>query len=72
MPAFAARQRVLSTELSAVITRANGRREELGVINYWHRNPFVRWAYRVRRALVLLMRWANRVRHAIGFRRFPS
>lgn len=35
--------------ISAVIIRADGSREPLGVISYWHRNPFRRLAFRLRR-----------------------
>lgn len=35
-------------EISAVITRADGSVEELGVISYWHRNPIRRWAWACR------------------------
>jgi hypothetical protein len=37
--------------ISAVIIRADGTREELGVISYWHKNPLRRLAWRVRRWL---------------------
>lgn len=30
--------------ISAVITRADGRVENLGTISYYHRNPLRRWA----------------------------
>jgi hypothetical protein len=30
--------------ISAVITRADGRVENLGLISYYHRNPLKRWA----------------------------
>lgn len=33
-----------SAEIHAVVTRANGRIENLGVIAYWHKNPILRWA----------------------------
>lgn len=33
---------VKSVEIAAVVIRADGRREELGVVSYWHRNPLVR------------------------------
>ena len=39
---------VRSAALSAVIIRADGRVEQLGVISSWHRNPFVRAWWRVR------------------------
>jgi hypothetical protein len=34
---------------SAVVTRADGRVEVLGVVNYWHKNPLKRWTWRARR-----------------------
>lgn len=35
-----------SSEVQAVIIRADGTREELGTIAYWHRNPLKRiWFY---------------------------
>jgi len=39
--------------LEARIIRADGTVEELGVISYWHRNPFKRLAWRLRRILGL-------------------
>jgi hypothetical protein len=33
--------------LEAVITRADGTVERLGVVSYWHRNPLKRWAWRL-------------------------
>ncbi len=33
------------SDLRAVITRANGTVEDLGVIAYWHRNPIIRWSW---------------------------
>jgi hypothetical protein len=41
-----ARAREASIEL--VIIRADGSRENVGVVSYWHRNPFKRFAWRVR------------------------
>ena len=37
-----ARGDVKSVEIEAVIIRADGRRENLGTISYWHKNPFMR------------------------------
>lgn len=34
---------VVMSEVRAVVTRADGTVEDLGVIAYWHRNPFKRW-----------------------------
>jgi hypothetical protein len=33
-----------SATFRAVVTRADGTVEDLGLIAYWHKNPFVRWA----------------------------
>ena len=38
-------------ELSAVIIRADGTVEELGVIDYWHRNPIKRFIWRIKKWL---------------------
>lgn len=32
-----------SSSISAVVTRADGRVENLGTIAYWHKNPIKRW-----------------------------
>lgn len=45
------RQQVVERSLSAVITRADGTVEDLGVINYWHRAPTKRLLWRVKRWL---------------------
>lgn len=34
-----------SAALRAVVIRADGTREDLGVVSYWHRNPLKRWAW---------------------------
>lgn len=34
--------------ISAVVTRADGRVENLGVVSYWHKNPLRRLAFRLR------------------------
>lgn len=38
-----ARAKAKSTSISAVVTRADGRIENLGLISYWHKNPLLRW-----------------------------
>lgn len=40
-----------SARISAVITRANGQVEDLGVISYWHRNPLKRAAFFMKKKL---------------------
>lgn len=31
-----------SVQLDMVITKADGRQIDLGTVDYWHRNPFIR------------------------------
>ena len=31
------------TQIEAVVIRADGTREDLGVIARWHKNPLIRW-----------------------------
>ena len=38
-------------ELTAVITRADGTIEELGVIDYWHKNPLKRFVWKLKKFL---------------------
>jgi hypothetical protein len=38
---------VTSAQVSAVIIRADGTRENLGVISYWHKNPLRRLWWRI-------------------------
>ena len=40
-------QPVRKATIEAVIIRANGMRENLGVISYYHRNPLKRLAWRI-------------------------
>lgn len=40
--------------IEAVVTRADGSIEDLGVVSYWHKNPLMRALYRVRRFLGLV------------------
>ena len=47
MSMFAASQPARSNSIEAVITRADGRVERLGVIAYWHVNPLRRAAWRI-------------------------
>lgn len=37
--------------IDVVVIRADGTRENLGTVAYWHRNPLRRWAWRISRAL---------------------
>ena len=38
-------------QLVAIITRANGQVEHLGVVDYWHKNPFKRLMWKIKRLL---------------------
>jgi hypothetical protein len=38
-------------ELIATIIRADGTREELGVIDYWHKNPIKRIIWKLKKFL---------------------
>lgn len=40
-----------SSQLSVVVTRANGTVEDLGIVSYWHKNPLKRLAWRATRFL---------------------
>lgn len=35
--------------ISIVVTRADGTVENLGVVSYWHKNPFKRLAWRIKK-----------------------
>ena len=45
-----------SATLTAVITRADGSVEELGVVAHWHHNPLKRWAWAIRSALASIFK----------------
>ena len=42
---------VRSSQISAVIIRADGTREELGVVSYWHRNILKRAWFNIKKFL---------------------
>ena len=44
-------QQTKEATVSAVITRADGSTEDLGVISYWHKNPLRRLLWRARKLL---------------------
>ena len=46
-----------SVSIRATVIRADGRVENHGVVAFYHRNPFIRWAYRVRRAIKRMLPW---------------
>jgi hypothetical protein len=41
-------------QISAVITRADGSIEHLGVVSYWHKNPFKRILWSIKKWLLSL------------------
>ena len=41
-------------QITAVITRANGTTEQLGVVSYWHKNPFKRIFWSIKKWLLSL------------------
>lgn len=43
---------VKKMEISAVIIRADGSKEDLGTICYWSKNPFKRFAWWIKRKIV--------------------
>ena len=49
MPATCVPVKVRKTEISAVITRADGSIEDLGVVSSWHRSPLIRVWRKLRR-----------------------
>lgn len=42
------REDVKEARIDAVVIRANGSREDLGTIAYWHRNPIKRILHRIK------------------------
>lgn len=47
---IAATAQAKEASIEAVIIRADGTREDLGVVSYWHRNPLKRLAWRITQA----------------------
>lgn len=50
-------QQVKNASISAVIIRADGTREDLGVIAYYHKNPLKRLAWRIASLLKGKHKW---------------
>lgn len=44
-------QPVRAATIEAVVIRADGTRQALGIIAFYHRNPLRRWAWRISRLL---------------------
>lgn len=53
---FNATSKPREAKIEAVVIRANGTRQNLGTIAYYHRNPLRRLAWRVRQAVRKLYR----------------
>ena len=43
--------KVKQMEISAIVTRADGTIEDLGTIQYWHKNPLKRLLWRIKKWL---------------------
>lgn len=37
--------------IELTVIRADGRIEKIGTVSYWHKNPFKRWAFKVKQFL---------------------
>ena len=48
MAGLTAHSRVREAQIQAVVIRADGRRENLGTISYYHKNPLKRWFWRLK------------------------
>lgn len=48
---FGTKANVKSASISAIVIRADGTTEDLGMIAYYHRNPLRRLAWRIGRAM---------------------
>lgn len=51
MGSIIARADIEEARIQAVVIRADGRREDLGMISYYHRNPLRRWLWRLKEKL---------------------
>lgn len=51
MPSMKVQGGTREASISAVVIRADGRREDLGVVSYWSKNPFKRLAWNLGRFL---------------------
>lgn len=49
--------RMREASISAVVIRADGRIEDLGVVSYWHKNPLRRLAWRIRQQWKRVAKW---------------
>lgn len=51
---------IVSTTVEAVIIRADGTREDLGVIDYWHQNPLKRLEWKVKCIAKGVLTWLQK------------
>lgn len=54
---------VKEAKIHAVVTRADGTKEDRGVVAYWHRNPLRRWAWRLGRFRERVVKRIAKVMH---------
>lgn len=54
MSSLTVTQNVKEASIEAVIIRADGTRENLGVVSYYHRNPLKRLAWRAKRLIAFI------------------
>ena len=47
MTELGAKSQLKEASIAAVVVRADGTREDLGVVSYWHTNPFKRLLWRL-------------------------
>lgn len=48
MTGILAHSKVKEAQIQAVVIRADGTREDLGTISYYHKNPLRRWFWRLK------------------------
>ncbi|CAA2139567.1 hypothetical protein [Hyphomicrobium sp. ghe19] len=51
MGSITASSNVKEAQIQAVVIRADGSREDLGTISYFHKNPLRRWLWRLKELL---------------------
>lgn len=51
MTVLPGKSKLRESSISAVVTRADGTVEDLGIVSYWHKSPIKRLAWRVRQWL---------------------
>mgnify|MGYP001584899192 CR=1 FL=1 len=57
-----------SVSIAAVVIRANGKREDLGTIAYWHHNPLRNWSHHSKKLLL----WPLHLWDKVADRYFPA